>query len=273
MCGLALGIAAAWLWDRVSDRVRSPAELARTGWPVLASDLDVPVDAWSPVTVRSSDDFALVAARLSTMTQGRREGVRVLVASPVRRSGSSSVAANTASALLAMGRHVVLIDADVSSPGVSTLVPGGTRPGFLEVLDGTCSPESGLQTVGTEGLRVLPAPAGVQLPGIDTDILSLMLGQLASRNIVVIDGPPLLESSAGVVLANHVDVVLLVADLRQLRRREVAETARLLEGIGDVSVCWVSHHWRPRYESPDRRSRPAHQRQPVDQAVGSAGGS
>lgn len=276
ICGLALGVGAAWLWDRVSDRVRSAAELDRTGWPVLASDVSVPVDPWLPVAIRGSDDFSLVAARLNTMMHGRREGVRVLVVSPLRRSGSSSVAANTAAALVSMGRHVVLVDADLSSPGVSTLVSGGTVPGFAEVLDGTCSPESGLQTVGSEGLRVLPSPSGVRLPGIDVDILSLMLGQLASRNVVVLDGPPLLESAVATVLADHVDVVLVVADLRQLRRREVAASVRLLEGIGDVAVCWVSHRWRPLYDKRERRPPPveevpaAREAQQVDETAESA---
>ena len=271
MCGLALAVGVAWLWDRVSDRVRSPAELAGTGWPVLATDLHVPLDPGSPLTGRVSDDFALVAARLGSMTRGRREGVRVLVASPSRGSGTSSVAANTAAALLSMGRHVVLIDADLSSPGVSTLAPGGTSPGLVEVLDGTCSPESGLQTVGSDGLRLLPSPSGRQLPGVDTDILSLMLGQLASRHIVVLDGPPLLESSLGVVLADQVDVVLLVADLRRLRRREVAESVRLLQGVDNVEVCWVSHEGHPPHVAGRRVSPPRPSPQLLDDTIGTTG--
>jgi Mrp family chromosome partitioning ATPase len=68
-----------------------------------------------------------------------------------------------------------------------------------------------------------------------------MLGQLASRNIVVIDGPPLLESSVGVVLADHVDVVLLVADLRSLTRADVAETVAVLSPLSPSVVGWVTH--------------------------------
>ncbi len=115
LVGLALGIGAAWLWDRVSDRVRSPRELEKAGPPRVVSAVSLPSDG----VAMSGDgrDFAFLASRLSSMTGGRREGVRILVTAPRRRSGASTVAINTAAAIAGLGRRVVLVDADLSSRG------------------------------------------------------------------------------------------------------------------------------------------------------------
>ena len=56
VCGLGLGLAAAWLWDRLSDRVRSSHELERAGRPVVAevSRCRAAASGSRPAAVRTS---------------------------------------------------------------------------------------------------------------------------------------------------------------------------------------------------------------------------
>lgn len=239
LVGLALGIGAAWLWDRVSDRVRSPRELEKAGPPRVVSAVSLPSDG----VAMSGDgrDFAFLASRLSAMTGGRREGVRILVTAPRRRSGASTVAINTAAAIAGLGRRVVLVDADLSSRGSSSLIQGSPYPGFAEVLDGSAGIEETLRTTRLPDVRLLPAGASGPVGRLDVDSLQLTLGQLAARDIVVVDAPALLTSPETLVLAGHVDLVVLVADLQQLRRRDVAATLRLLAGVDEVTTTWVTH--------------------------------
>jgi Mrp family chromosome partitioning ATPase len=223
----------------VADRVRSASELERAGPPVVAA-LRLPSNL--PAAGDEDRGFAFLAGRLSSMTGERRSGVRILVTSPRRQSGTSRVAVNTAAGLAGLGRHVVLIDADVSSWGSSSMIADSPRPGFAEVLCGSASAEEALRPTGLPDVHLLPAaPSGSPAP-LNVDNLKLMLGQLAARNVVVVDGPALLTSPETLVLAGHVDIILLVADLRTLRRREAAAALRLLEGAADgATIAWVTH--------------------------------
>lgn len=240
LLGLALGLGAAWLWDRVADRVRSGRELERAGSPRVVAAISLPSDR----VASSGDgrDFAFLAGRVTSLTGGKREGVRILVTSPRRWSGTSTVAINTAAALGGLGRNVVLVDADLSSRGSSSLAAGSPYPGFGEVVAGAADVEEALRPTMLPNVRLLPAATSGSLSLLDLDNLELMLGQLASRDIVVVDGPALLTSPETLVLAGHVDLVLLVADFRTLRRRDVVATLRLLDDVTDrATLGWVVH--------------------------------
>jgi Mrp family chromosome partitioning ATPase len=150
------------------------------------------------------------------------------------------VATSTAAALADLGRHVVLVDADLGSPGSSSLVPGSPYPGFGEVLTGRAEVEDALRPTPLENVRVLPAAASGPTGSLDVDNLRLMLGQLSARSLVVIDGPALLTSPETVILAEQADVVLLVAPMGSLRRRDVTSALRLLDGVHPSTVAWVA---------------------------------
>jgi Mrp family chromosome partitioning ATPase len=137
---------------------------------------------------------------------------------------------------------VVLVDADLSSRGSSSLIAGSPYPGFGEVVAGAACVEDALRSTMLPDVRLLPAATSGSLSLLDVDNLELMLGELAARDIVVIDGPALLTSPETLVIAGHVDLVLLVADLRTLRRRDVSACLRMLDGAADrATLAWVLH--------------------------------
>ena len=138
------------------------------------------------------------------MTGGRREGVRILVTAPRRRSGASTVAINTAAAIAGLGRRVVLVDADLSSRGSSSLIQGSPYPGFAEVLDGSAGIEETLRTTRLPDVRLLPAAGTGPVGRLDVDSLQLTLGQLLRRATSSSSTPPApLTSPETLVLAGH----------------------------------------------------------------------
>lgn len=241
--GLLLGVAAAWLWDRAGDRVHDAAELTEhSGLPILAR-----VPSWGPGRSvapegPAAEAFAYIAARLGTLTSHRRDGVKIVVTSPRSGAGTTTVAANTACALAAQGREVVVVGADVHDPQLHEIFGVSPAPGLLDLLQGDVSLEAARRHTQRAQLSVVPVgerhptAQGAALP---VDMLRLVLSHLGSHAIVVVDAPPVLDSASSLLLADNADVVLLVGDLRSGRRTEVAETLRLLEAARPAIAGWV----------------------------------
>lgn len=243
LAGLGLGVGCAWLWDRVSDRVRSSTELERAGLPVLANRVSLPRRKVG-ITASGREHFRYLAGRLDTLVGRRRDHVRIVVTAPRALSGSSAVALNVAAGIAGMGRRVVLVDADLRSRGVSALLPGEPLPGFLELVNGATTVEKAARPLWLERVRLVPSIVSKPPPATDVDLTSLAVERLAARDIVVLDAPPLLEAPEAALLADHADVVLLVADMSSLSRSDVARTLRVAGHLSAPVVGWVTHNRR-----------------------------
>jgi Mrp family chromosome partitioning ATPase len=258
MVGLGIGIGAAWVYDRVVDSVRDSGELEeQTGVPVIGE-----VPRWSRHPGRelpprpAREAFGYVAAALLAETGGRRHGVTVVVTSPRPGAGTTTVAVNTARTLAAQGREVVLVGADLHDAHLPECLGVAPSPGLVDVLHSDCTVEGALQRTSDPHLRVLVAgKTGDADLRLNVDNLQLLLAQLGSRALVVVDAPPLLSRSESVVVTEHADLVLLVADLRGGTRKDAAAAAALLHGLRPRVAGWVVNR-------PPRGSRRTHRRGP-----------
>jgi Mrp family chromosome partitioning ATPase len=88
---------------------------------------------------------------------------------------------------------------------------------------------------------------------LNVDSLQLLIAQLGAGALVVVDAPPLLSRSESLVVAEHADLVLLVADLRTGTRKDAAAGVALLQGLRPRIAGWVVNH-------PPRGSRRTHRR-------------
>ena len=239
VAGLTVGIAAAWLWDRASDRFRSGAELRQlTGLPIL-----VRLRQWNsrrsllPSAGSAREAFAFLAARLTSMT-GQGAGRTIVITGPRAGAGSTTVACGTAAALAAQGKRVVLIAANPTGLRPEELVAAKTSPRFGQVLSRGTSPELALHPTEVPHLSVLlskDAPGATLAP----QDVRLVQERLESRAIVVIDAPPVLTSADSLLLADVADLVVLVGDLRSGTRSDVREALALLDGAGPKLAGWV----------------------------------
>jgi Mrp family chromosome partitioning ATPase len=275
--GLALGVGAAWLWDRVTDWVRDADELEeQTGVPVLgelprwARHESLVVGRAGPSHQRhhhrgtrlappgAGEAFGYVVAGLLAQAGSRRHGITVVVTSPRPGAGTTTVAVNTARTLAAQGRDVVLVGADLHDPRLHECLEVAASPGLLDVLHSDCTVERALQRTGDPHLRVLSA--GVTPDAnlhLHVDNLQLLLTQLGSNALVVVDAPPLLTWSESLILADKADLVVLVADLRCGTRKDAAAAVTLLQGLQPSIAGWVVNR-------PPRRSGRTPRRAPVE---------
>lgn len=258
LAGIALGIGAAWAWDRATDRIRDGAELEElTGVPVLGTLPRWDRRAgWLAPSGPASEAVGFLATRLDALTEGRRHGVTVVVTSPRSGSGTTTVAVNTALALASLGREVILVGADLHAPRLHESLGLARAPGLLDVLDGDSTAEAALQRTIRPNLKVLTTgQRSIGVRGLHVDHLRLALAQLVSRAVVVVDAPPLLTAPESLILMNEADAVLLVADLGSSTRSDALDAVGLREGLPSQTAGWVLNRPLHRARLEARRTR------------------
>jgi protein-tyrosine kinase len=164
-----------------------------------------------------------------------RSGNLVMLTSDLPQAGKSFVSLNL-SASMASERmmRVVLIDADPVRHTLSTRLGVDSRPGLLDLLAGDFShPSEVLLSTDVDSLYFMPAgrprPDATEL--MASSRLSELLRLLEDPNmIVLLDSAPLLLSSEGRVLADHVDHALVVVEAGRSTSSEVGQVLDLMKG-------------------------------------------
>jgi capsular exopolysaccharide synthesis family protein len=246
LLGLSLGIGTAALRDRLSDRLRGPADLeAYAATPLLALIPAFWRAWWKParrlVVLRHAESAvadAYRSLRARIVQAATVSGARTLVVTSPAREDKDAVAANLAVALAQSGQSTVLVCADLRWGKAHRLLGVENTEGITEVLDGRTFLANALVPV-VPGLEVLPAGAPpldtsavLQQPGFRT-VLSMLVDR---ADFVVITAPPVLASADARILADITDTTLLVADSRRSARAQVRTAARELEPVHDKIV-------------------------------------
>jgi Mrp family chromosome partitioning ATPase len=160
----------------------------------------------------------------------------VMISSPRAGEGKSFVAAGVASALAAMGRTVLLLDADVQNPVQHLTFQVNPRPGLVQLLGepSTLPPEAAVQ-IGANGVAVLPAGSA----GAIRDLLSPDLTRQVSNMLralpystIVVDAPPVLEAPDALLLARIAGETLLTVRSGLTRSRDVKQALGMLKRQG-----------------------------------------
>jgi succinoglycan biosynthesis transport protein ExoP len=213
--GLLLGTAASIVLERLRPRLRSWRAMATlTGYPVVGrvprtrALRSRPLEAFSDPATGSA--FRTLRANLEP--QLRAEGIDVLlVTSPNKGDGKTTVAALLAESLSRLGNRVLLIDADLKRPRVARLAHLDGRPGLVAVLRDGRSIEDEVTQGWIDELDVLPTIADPE----GSDLLARRFADVvqharARYDLVVIDAPPLLGTDDARTVAPLAAGVLLV---------------------------------------------------------------
>jgi protein-tyrosine kinase len=158
----------------------------------------------------------------------------ILVASALAHEGKSYSAANLARSLaLEPDYTVLLIDADVANPQITSSLGLLDRKGLMNALveDG-CDVESLILTTDIEGLSVLPAGCGHQhatehLSSERMRAVTALLQEQPNR-IIVIDSLPILLTTEARVLAPQAGQVLLVVRAESTPQSAVEQAIGIL---------------------------------------------
>jgi polysaccharide biosynthesis transport protein len=137
----------------------------------------------------------------------------VLVTSAVAEEGKSITAVNTAIIFAQNGRRVVLVDADLRRARCHELLGCDGHKGLSEVLSGQAELDEVIAATAVDNLDLLSAGAVPPDPPelLGSAKMDELLAQLCARyQHVIIDSAPVMPISDSVVLAQHVDGVLMV---------------------------------------------------------------
>lgn len=243
--GAALGLGLALLLEVLDNRIRGKEDLEATakGLPVIGM---IPVssewrDASTPIVVsidapesRTAESYRSLRASIQFI--GIDQPLHtVQVTSPASSEGKTTTLVNLAIALARAGKQVVVVDCDLRRPRVHQFFDLPAEPGLTSVLLGDLPLLATLKQVeGVDGLRVLTSGSTPPNPS------ELLSGQRAleifdtlrsSCDIVLVDSPPVLPVSDGVVIASRVDATVIVVDDRRTRRRELVGALELLHQV------------------------------------------
>lgn len=254
--GLVLGVALALLWEAVDTKLRTAHDVSTTlGLPLLGRlyapsrrtrDEEGLVMLGDPQSaeaeafrqLRSSLDFANVDLRAKT----------IMITSSLQGEGKSTTAANLAVSLAKSGREVALVDLDLREPALHKLfMLQGYRwvHGLTSVALGKVSLDDAIAYLPVSGpsrrspgeagagmLQVLPCGPVPSDPGefVNSAAVRNVIDELARRaDVVIIDAPPLLGVGDASSISHHVDAIVMVARIGQLRRPQLREARRILD--------------------------------------------
>jgi capsular exopolysaccharide synthesis family protein len=258
--GLVAGLGLAWLLELRDKTIRSEAQLRTVApTPVLAMIpfdrrlRDAPRVRRLPVSSAGTESFRQLRTNLDFIDVNSPVQVLV-VTSSVADEGKTTTACNLASALVAAGKKVLIVEADVRRPTLNE---------YFKVAD----IDAALKPVGLEGLMLLP---GGQLPPNPSELVGgeamvQLLEALRDRfDVIIINTPPLVPVTDAAVLSAHADGVLVVVRAGKTTRHQLALAMSSLQAVGARVLGTVlnmapahrgsdySTHWRS--GSPDDRS-------------------
>lgn len=239
--GLSLlaGIAGAVLREVLDSSVKGADDVeAITGLaPMAALPYDSSVnshplgaeDAGTPI----SEAFRVLRTnlRFANLDAGRQA---LVVTSSLPDEGKTFVATNLAIAIAKGGRSVLLVDADLRSPGVAKLLRLENAVGLVTVLLGRATLQQAVQ-LHSSGVSFLgtgpqpPNPAEV----LDTQLMRNLLSEARQAfDVVIVDAPPLLPVADAAILLTEVDGCLLLVRHGATHREQLRRAVARAQAVG-----------------------------------------
>jgi polysaccharide biosynthesis transport protein len=138
----------------------------------------------------------------------------ILLTSATPSEGKTTAASNLAAILAQRDTRVLLIDGDLRRPNVHHRFGMNGKTGLTTVLTGATKLEETVQVVPEiPNLDILPSGPIPPFPAemLSSEAMGVLLSRCAELyNYIVIDSPPILSVTDGVVLARQADAVALV---------------------------------------------------------------
>jgi exopolysaccharide/PEP-CTERM locus tyrosine autokinase len=203
-----------------------------------------PLDQAIPVT----DEFRrvkrpLIDNALNTEGADGEHMNLIMVASALPGAGKTFCSVNLAASIsLERELNVLLVDADVAKPHISTAFGLGDRPGLIDILaDETISIDDVLVRTDLNDIQVLPAgrkhPQSTEL--LASERMAAVMHELATRytdRIVVIDSPPLLITSEAQAVARQVGQIALIVETGVTTDNNIRDALELLDRDKAINV-------------------------------------
>jgi capsular exopolysaccharide synthesis family protein len=241
--GLALGVAFAFLRERLDDRLQGREDLeARAGAPVLAvipkvqgvrkKDREAPVTLVEP---RSPASEAYRTLRTAVNFLASERGMQTLmVASADSGEGKTTTAANLAVVMAQAGKRVILLSADLRKPRIHRFFDLVNDVGVVSYLAGESSLTEALRDPGIPNLRVMTSGPIPTTPAelLGSEAMGELLAELRDLcDFLIVDTPAVLAVSDALTLMPLADGVLYVAHAEATTRGALGHARAQLDQV------------------------------------------
>ncbi len=230
IAGLILGAIAAFVLESLDTGLKSIAEIeALTGLPSLAivpRNKRMTAEETSGMTIaqknisvlsspKSQFAEALRSLRTSLLLSTTGHPPKYIVfTSATPSEGKTTVSTNTACILAQGDTRVLLIDADLRRPNVHPRFGVSSKVGLSTLLTGTSTFDETIQRIPeVPNLDIIASGPVPPFPAelLSSDAMKSLLARCSELyEYIVIDSPPILSVTDGVILARDADAVVLV---------------------------------------------------------------
>jgi polysaccharide biosynthesis transport protein len=241
---LFLGVGLAFLVEYLDDSIKGKDDLERASPGLEALGLIPAVTSWKEreearvvsITDPSSPPAeAYRTLRTAVQFLGLDREVRsIQLTSANAQEGKSTTLANLGVAFARAGKRVVLVCCDLRRPRIHEFFGLSNEKGLTSVLLGELELNAALQPTSVDRLVVL---ASGPLPPNPSELLSsrrvhaVLTALKQDGYMVLVDSPPVLPVTDGMVLSKRVDGTLLVCVAGETTRKEVARAVELLHQV------------------------------------------
>lgn len=262
MAGLLLSLAVVLLLEYLGDTFRGNPDLGGTaGSTALGS-----VDGSEPLTAEEAGTpERLLAVKVAYGGSGPEAARRSALVVGVEPGDDQEVPVNVAVAATALGRQVLVLDADWRGTGPTRRFGLHGRPGLADALvaggDVVSAACRSRVAVGPR-LQVVPIGGDQGLRMVEPEVAEAVVAGLSEvADLVVVAAPPVAEEAAGLVWARATEGVVLVARPEHTQREAVADAVSGMATVGAtvlgvvLNVSRVARPVRDRHEEPARPAR------------------
>jgi len=211
---------------------RSPVQESRI--KILKKKKNIPI-----LAVRNSDDIAIESLRsIRTaihFTLSNAKNNIIVVSGPAPELGKSFIATNLATILAQSNKRVLLIDADLRRGYLHKYFNYEVQPGLSDYLNNLSTLDSIVRSSEVENLSIMTRGKNPVNPSelLSTAKFTEMLESLSSQyDHILIDTPPILAVTDGIIIAQNAGVNLLIARHAKTQMKELEITVNRFEQAG-----------------------------------------
>lgn len=193
--------------------------------PILAVKNSDDIAIESLRSMRTAIHFALSSARNNLIT----------ISGPAPEVGKSFISTNLATILAQSDKRVLIIDADLRRGYLHKYFNLDTQPGLTELLNGQQSLDTVIRPTEVPGLSVISRGKSPANPSelLSSNQFKNLLEQMSEKfDHVIIDTPPILAVTDGIIISQYTGVNLVIARYAKTQMKELELTLNRFEQAG-----------------------------------------
>lgn len=211
---------------------RSPVQESRI--KMLKKHKKIPI-----LAIKNSDDIAIESLRsmrtaIHFALSSARNNV-IMISGPAPEVGKSFISTNLATILAQAEKRVLIIDADLRRGYLHKYFNIETQPGLTDYMTDQHSLQNIIRETEVAGLSVITRGKSPSNPSemLSSEKFKQLLEQLSTQfDHVIIDTPPVLAVTDGIIISQYAGVNLVIARYAKTQMKELEITVNRFEQAG-----------------------------------------